>query len=173
MNVWNKPYPNAASNPGKALLNINIEPLYDADNDVVAPHGLIGQSWDGDGKPTDGLLDDYSGAEVTTEAMGEGALEGVASDYKLRHKFATNFKFSRYDATAAKHRDVSKIAPAKRKSASVVHDLAEEHMEQSSPVGAASDVEDDEEVAEAGATKPALFASLLHGVRQLLSFGKK
>ena len=48
-NVWSKSFPNAADNPGKALLNIHIEPLYDADSDPVAPHGLIGQSYDGDG----------------------------------------------------------------------------------------------------------------------------
>merc|ERR1719487_2792535 len=112
INVWNKPYPNAAANPGKSLLNVNIDPLHDADADPVAPHGLIGQAWDGDGEPMDGLLDDYSTKEVTTQAMGEGAIEGKAVDYKLRHKFATHFKYSRFDALTAKHRDVSKLEKA-------------------------------------------------------------
>jgi len=128
-NVWSKPYPNAAANPGKALLNIQLEPLYDADTDPVAPHGLVGQSWDGDGLATDGLLDDYTSSEVTTQAMGEGAIEGKAADYRLKHKFATHFKFDRFDATAARHRDVSKIDRAQRKKAEPVEG-----------VGAVSDV---------------------------------
>jgi len=111
--VWSRPYPNSAANPGKALLNIHMEALYDADLDPIAPHGLIGQSYDGDMTPTDGALDDYTGKEVTTKAMAEGALEGDASEYELRHKFATHFKYSRFDVTAAKHRDTSKLRIAK------------------------------------------------------------
>jgi len=113
MTVWSKPYPNAALNPGKALLNVHIEALYDADTDPIAPHGLIGQSYDGDKIPMDGELDDYESKEVTTKAMAEGALEGVATDYELHHKFATRFKYSRFDATAAKHRDVSRLRESK------------------------------------------------------------
>lgn len=112
MSVWNKPFPNAAANPGKALLNIHVEALYDADQDRSAPHGLIGQSYDGDNAPIDGNLDSYQGKEVTTSAMAEGAIEGSAEDYELRHKFATRFKYSRFDALVAKHRDISKLAPA-------------------------------------------------------------
>jgi len=131
ISIWNKPYPNAAANPGKALLNINIEPLYDADNDVVAPHGLIGQSWDGDGLPTHGLLDDYSEAEVTTSAMGEGAIEGTAVDYQMKHGLATDFKFSRFDAVKAAHRDTTNLKKITRK------DVA------AAAVGATADVEDE------------------------------
>jgi len=105
MTVWSKPYPNAPANPGKALLNIHVEALYDADSDPVAPHGLIGQSYDGDALPVDGELDDYHGKEITTKAMAEGAIEGDATEYELHHKFATRFKYSRFDVTAAKHRD--------------------------------------------------------------------
>lgn len=108
-NVWSKSFPNAADNPGKALLNIHIEPLYDADSDPVAPHGLIGQSYDGDGQAVNGKMDDYSEAEVTTEAMAEGAIEGHAKEYKVLDKYATTFKYSRFDATAARHRDVTKL----------------------------------------------------------------
>ena len=132
--VWSKPYPNAALNAGKALLNIHIEALYDADSDPIAPHGLIGQSYDGDKMPMDGELDDYESKEVTTTAMAEGALEGVATEYELHHKFATRFKYSRFDATAAKHRDVSKLPRAGKPSkprveafaASAVADLMED-----------------------------------------------
>ena len=45
---------------GMTLLNFQLYPLYDADHDVVAPHGLIGQSWDGDGIGIDGAQDNYT-----------------------------------------------------------------------------------------------------------------
>jgi len=130
--VWNKPYPNAAANPGKALLNIHIEALYDADADSVAPHGLIGQSYDGDDTPIDGRLDEYKGKDVTTSAMAEGAIEGTASDYELAHKFATRFKYSRFDAAVAKHRDVSRLA----------RPVADANRQKAA--GATADVADDE-----------------------------
>jgi len=101
--------PECSGQSGKALLNIHIEPLYDADSDIVAPHGLIGQSYDGDGQPVDGKMDDYSEQEVTTEAMAEGAIEGSASDYKMGGKWVTEFKFGRFDSHAAPHRDASKL----------------------------------------------------------------
>jgi len=104
-----KPFPNPSQDRGKSLLDIQIIPNYDADHDVVAPHGLIGQSWDGDNIGIDGAQDNYTAAEVTTKAMAEGAIEGVASDYEMEHKFATAFKFSRFDAVTAKPRDVSKL----------------------------------------------------------------
>jgi len=108
--VWSKPFPNAEANPGKALLNVHIEPLYDADSDVVAPHGLIGQSYDGDGQGVNGAVDDYTKDEVTTQAMAEGALEGKASDYRMMHKFDVDFHFARFDKLAAKPRDVSALS---------------------------------------------------------------
>ena len=114
-NVWNKPFPNFVANPGKALLNIHIEALYDADSDHNAPHGLIGQSYDGDGQAVNGKVDDYSEAEVTTEAMAEGAIEGAASEYKMKSKWETSFKYSRFDTLAAPHRDVSKLFGEKLK----------------------------------------------------------
>jgi len=109
-----KAFPNAKENPGKALLDVQLYPLYDVDHDVVAPHGLIGQSWDGDSVGVDGAQDDYTAAEVTTKAMAEGAIEGVASDYEVEDKFATDFKYSRFDAVAAKPRDISLLKGARR-----------------------------------------------------------
>lgn len=111
--VWNHAFPNAAQNPGKALLNIHIEPLYNADTDPVAPHGVVGQSYDGDGQGVNGATDDYNAREVTTSAMAEGALEGLASDYKMSHKFDVEFRFARFDLLAARPRDVSKLTGSK------------------------------------------------------------
>merc|ERR1711988_1081734 len=79
--AWSKPFPNRVADAGRALLNVKIEATYDADHDLVAPHGLIGQSYDGDDVAVDGAVDSYHGKEVTTKAMGEGAIEGTASDY--------------------------------------------------------------------------------------------
>jgi len=114
VNVWSKRFPNPAANPGKALLNVAVSATYDADHDVVAPHGLVGQSYDGDGVAVDGNVDDYTGKEVTTQAMAEGAIEGTAAEYKVSGPFATDFKYTRFDATAAKARDVSKLTGVKK-----------------------------------------------------------
>jgi hypothetical protein len=37
-------------------------------------------------------------AEFTTSAMAEGAIEGVAEAYRVADKYATAFKFSRFEA---------------------------------------------------------------------------
>ena len=84
----------------------------------VAPHGLLGQSWDGDSIAVDGATDDYHQrrAMLKTTAQAEGAIEGVASDYRLASPFATAFKFSRFDATApVPPRNVSALTGRKRR----------------------------------------------------------
>ena len=61
------------------------------------PHGIMGQSFDGDGIAVSGKVDDYNDrTEVTTTAMGEGAIEGAANDYALPNAYATEFKYSRF-----------------------------------------------------------------------------
>ena len=77
------------------------------------PHGIIGQSYDGDNMAVSGKTDDYTNpVEVTTTAMAEGAIEGSAADYALSGAFDTGFKYSRFarmrrDECAP--RDVSKL----------------------------------------------------------------
>lgn len=112
--AWSKRFPNPAANPGKALLNVAIAAQYDADHDIVAPHGLIGQSYDGDNIAVDGATDDYTGREITTKAMAEGAIEGQASDYRMPGPFATEFMFSRFDAVTAKPRDPAMLTGRKK-----------------------------------------------------------
>eukprot|EP00965_Chrysotila_dentata_P096404 3186016-Pleurochrysis_carterae.AAC.2 len=56
-------------NKNKNLLNININPLYNADADVVAPHGIIGQAYDGDNIGINGKSDSERGPETTTKAQ--------------------------------------------------------------------------------------------------------
>lgn len=108
-----KPFPKAHA--GRFWLNVKIEATYDADHDPIAPHGLIGQSYDGDDVAVDGAVDSYVGREVTTKAMGEGAIEGTASDYVMPGALATAFKYSRFDAVSAKPRDVAKLTGTKTK----------------------------------------------------------
>merc|ERR1719247_3489659 len=106
------PFPNPSAHRKKALLNLKIDPAtgYDPDKDVVAPHGIIGQSYDGDGEGIDGAVDDYGhGEEVTTKAMAEGAIEGEQTDYKMAGPYMTDFKFSRFAMSAAQPRDTTKL----------------------------------------------------------------
>merc|ERR1712113_1111620 len=95
------PFPNL--NRGKMLLDVEIVALYDADSDVVAPHGIFGQAYDGDKIAVDGAVDKERGSVITTKAQAEGAIEGTWTDYKMESKFATQFKYGRFDATSAKH----------------------------------------------------------------------
>ena len=66
---------------------------------------MIGQSYDGDGKPRVGRLDKYPPRDVnttfTTTAMAEGAIDGVAADYIVASPFETRFKFASFDYPTA------------------------------------------------------------------------
>ena len=97
--------------------------------------GLLGQSFDRSYCPhVVGKLDNYSqldngrsalerrsvGGDITTHAMGEGAIEGTADDYLVCSNvnggchtwlpFSTDFKYGRFDARAAPPRNLSKLA---------------------------------------------------------------
>jgi len=117
LTATSKDFPNAPANPGKKLIQIKIDALYDADRDEIAPHGIIGQSYDGDGLALSGKQDDYrnDADEMTTSAQAEGAIEGEASEYKMKTGFSTNFMYSRFDATKAAHRDILHLKDAKSK----------------------------------------------------------
>ena len=63
---------------------------------------------------------------VTTSALAEGAIEGVAADYRLPHKFATDFTFTRFGAAGAaaaagRPRDVARLTGEKRHVGSAAH----------------------------------------------------
>jgi len=107
------PFGNLAANKYKKLLDIGVQALYDADHDVVAPHGIFGQAYDGDNIGVSGKVDTHRTIETTTVAQAEGAIEGIWSDYMVASPFATAFKYSRFDATEAKPRDVSKLSGKK------------------------------------------------------------
>ena len=67
-----------------------------------------------------GKTDEYKGTEITTSAMGEGAIEGVADDYEVLGKFDTAFKFSRWGLSTAQPRDSSKLTGDKIKRGEMV-----------------------------------------------------
>jgi hypothetical protein len=64
------------------------------------PHGIIGQSWDGDDRAVDGAVDDYKfhaeNPSVTTKAMAEGAIEGGGNQYALSSAFSVGFVYQRF-----------------------------------------------------------------------------
>ena len=109
---------------GRCIINVKVMPLFDVDHAKVAPHGLVGQSWDGDNVAVHGKTDNYSPREVTTSAMGEGAIEGADEQYAMPSKFATEFAFSRFGRHSAAPRNVSTLngIKVKRSTSAVVVD---------------------------------------------------
>ena len=85
--------------PGKKQVDLSLSPLRDplaphpATGKVIARHGLVGQSFDGDSIAVDGKKDHYrelwwrqsgfKADEIRTEAQAEGAIEGEGADYKV------------------------------------------------------------------------------------------
>lgn len=106
------PFPFGKLNRNQSLLDVSIKALYDADHDVVAPHGIVGQSFDGDDTAIDGARDSRSGDEGTTSAQAEGAIEGSMTDYKIHGNdpFSPSFTFSRFDLTAASPRNTTQLS---------------------------------------------------------------
>jgi len=108
-------YPYSTTNKEKKRLDISFSQLNKDAAAKVAPHGLVGQTFDGDNIAVDGAQDDYQGKVVVTKAMGEGAIEGTASDYAVPTPFSVDFAYSRFYAEVAAPRDVSKLAGLKKK----------------------------------------------------------
>ena len=102
-----------AARAGKCFLEVRLTPKIDADSAKVAPHGLIGQSFDGDETGVIGKTDEYKDGVVTTVAMGEGAIEGTHTDYVVSDKFGTDFKYSRFGKTVAAPRDAAALTGIK------------------------------------------------------------
>ena len=93
-------------------LDLSLVPRVPEAELAVWPHGLIGQSFDGDGAPLSGRVDDYSTPVVHTSAMAEGAIEGTADDYRVPTAFGAAFRFSRLGALPGqtRPRDAAAIA---------------------------------------------------------------
>jgi hypothetical protein len=108
-------YPLREQNDDKQRLDIALMPK-SLKLGKVAPHGLIGQTFDMDNIAVDGARDNYDDKVVTTKAMGEGAIEGVAKDYEIdsHNPYSPTFKYSRWNLLAAAPRDISKLEGQKR-----------------------------------------------------------
>lgn len=108
---------------GMLRIHMYLQPMTSPTTGLVAPHGLIGQTYDGDGRPTHGQRDRYDtldngmsarsrsgvGGTVTTRAQGEGAIEGTAEMYRIQHPHSTSFDFSRFDPVSALPRNISRV----------------------------------------------------------------
>lgn len=99
--IQNRPVYKRISGP-KHRLDMAAQPKVDDADFAVQPHGIIGQSFDGDGRPRFGKLDQYPprnvAREFTTTAMAEGAIDGVAAHYEVRGPYAVDGQFSRFGA---------------------------------------------------------------------------
>jgi hypothetical protein len=115
VNVDSRYYPLRKKNSDKHRLDIAFLPKMNKLG-KVAPHGLIGQSFDFDGIAVDGARDNYDDKEVTTKAMGEGAIEGTAKDYEIAgdEPYSADFKFTRWNLAEAAPRNISKLAGKQR-----------------------------------------------------------
>ena len=97
-------------NGPKHRLDLSLRPLLPEARLAEWPHGLIGQSFDGDARPRRGKEDDYNAPVVWMTAQAEGAIEGIADDYRVASPFATAFRFSRFDPLAEGKRGPAPVA---------------------------------------------------------------
>lgn len=94
VNVTRKPVYNWVGGASQWRLDLGMKPL---SKPKCLPHGILGQSFDYDGRARDGSVDDYDAdTEFTTTAMAEGAIEGVAADYRVLFPHDVTGKFSRF-----------------------------------------------------------------------------
>lgn len=86
----------------KHRIDLTIFPNIPEKQMSVAPHGIIGQSYDNDDYATDGKMDVYPSSGVFhTSAQAEGAIEGNYTMYRLRDRYDTEFAFSRFHKTTS------------------------------------------------------------------------
>ena len=96
----------AADSSRLKRIDVAVAALTDPLLQKVSPHGLLGQTYDGQtmGKgKTDSYQADKDGV-FTTTAQGEGAIQGTITDYIVRPQadaFSTVFVFSRFGKVGA------------------------------------------------------------------------
>lgn len=103
-------YHTASDSVRQTRIDVSVKAITDPTAHPVAPHGLIGQGFDG--RYIDGKKDDYKANKngvFRTSAQGEGAIEGTLDDYIIEpaNPFSTAFKFARFDKASAPMRDVT------------------------------------------------------------------
>jgi len=98
LTVENRPVYSWITGPHRRL-DLRIELTTPEARLPTMPHGIIGQSWDGDGRGTNGRMDEYpktEGARFTTSAMAEGAIEGIPAHYEVATPYDVRFLYSRF-----------------------------------------------------------------------------
>lgn len=115
VNVTRKPIYNYVSGPSHWRFDVAMRQLdgtpfakqYGSVSTTCHPHGVIGQSYDGDDIAVSGKTDDYKYAKdhpvIVTKAMAEGAIEGSGHQYALHDPHSTSFLYSRYNRTRDDH----------------------------------------------------------------------
>ena len=99
----------------KVRLDLGITLRVPKESLQVAPHGIVGQSFDGDGIGIIGARDPVprAGTNLTTTAMAEGAIEGSWRDYVMASEYVdTAFKFSRGSGLRLRPRVTRQRSPA-------------------------------------------------------------
>jgi hypothetical protein len=106
--------PVAKGHPSRWYLDTSFKVL-NATMPAVAPHGLIGQSFDGSPYTVHGKRDRHGHSHYfKTAAQGEGAIEGAHTDYIVPAPFATSFKFARFGVKGrVAPRDVKRLTGRK------------------------------------------------------------
>lgn len=99
MSVWARPVYDPIAGPSRRL-DVQFQPRVPEAALEAAPHGIVGQSFDGDGRPRVGRRDVYDRPVVRTSAMAEGAIDGVADDYRVAWPFETEFRYARFAAAS-------------------------------------------------------------------------
>lgn len=105
-------YNTAATGARKTRIDVAVTALTNPLAAAVAPHGILGQGFDG--RHIEGAKDNYvpnAKGVFVTSAQGEGAIEGKIDDYLIDplDPFSTNFKFGRFEKTTAPPRDISQL----------------------------------------------------------------
>ena len=102
--VRSRPVYDRLSGP-KHRIDVTVQQQVGDREFAVRPHGIVGQSFDGDNRPRRGRVDVYPSRDVranfTTRAMAEGAIDGLASEYEMTWNYDTCFKYSRFSVAAS------------------------------------------------------------------------
>lgn len=106
-------YNTAADGARKTRVDVAITALTNPLAAAVAPHGILGQGFDG--RHIEGVKDNYvpdASGVFRTSAQGEGAIEGKITDYLIdpMNPFSTNFLFGRFDKSSAPPRDTRRLS---------------------------------------------------------------
>lgn len=104
--------------PSVLRMNVFFTPTYAVDEDQIAPHGLVGQTFDRSHCVINGRHETYApppgNRTYVTRSQGEGGIEGKASDYMVATQFSTQFAYQRFSSVARLPRNISQLLGGSR-----------------------------------------------------------